>query len=505
MSAPEVRTATGVVRGVVSDGVCAFRGVPYARPPVGGLRFAAPVPTLPWEGVRDASAFGPPPPQSSLAGPISLASADHPDPDEWLTVNVWSPDPRAGGLPVMVWIHGGAYMFGDSTNPTYDGARMAREGDVVLVTLNYRVAVEGFAQLEGAPANRSLLDQLAALRWVRDNIAAFGGDPDQVTIFGQSAGGGCVAALLAMPEAAGLFSRAIVQSLPRTYFSTPLAASIAGELAAVVSRRATRAQLAEVEPRRLVEAGDEITRRLADYADRWGRVAEMPSPYSPVVDGVVLPQNPWEALAAGASRDVPLVAGHTREEYRVFVALAGLLGKATNTQTEHALRTFAPGGKTDAYRAAYPRADDDELYEIVLSDWLFRMPSLALAEAHASAGGRTYLYELTYPVPGMGGALGAPHGADVPLVFGNFRGGSAALTYDDGGLPSAEAEALGEQMRAAWTGFARTGNPGWAAFTASERLTQVYDAEPSVVPYPEEASRRLWESEPFDTLGLRRG
>lgn len=501
MISPEARIAAGVVRGTAEGGVYVFRGIPYARPPVGELRLAAPAPARPWEGVRDASVFGPPPPQSSAGGTGPAAPAGHPDPDGWLTVNVWSPDLRASGLPVMVWVYGGAYMFGDSANPTYDGARMAREGDVVLVTFNYRVAVEGFAQIGGAPANRGLLDQLAALRWVRDNIAAFGGDPDLVTLFGQSAGGGSVASLLAMPDAAGLFCRAIVQSVPRTYFSTSLAGSIADELAAAFARKPTRAELMRIEPRRLVEAGDGITRRLAGYADRWGRISEMPSPYSPVVDGDVLPQNPWEALAAGASRDVPLLTGHTRDEYRLFLALAGRLGRATRAQAEHALRTFAPEGGADAYRAAYPRAND--LYEVVNSDWLFRMPSLFLAKAHAAAGGDTYLYELTYPVPGMGGALGAPHGADVPLVFGNFRGGSAGMTYED--PPSAEIERLGKKMRTAWTAFARAGDPGWANFTAAERLTRVYDTDPAVVPYPEEASRRIWESEPFDTLDLSHG
>ncbi len=501
--APEVRTSTGPVRGVAKDGVSAFRGIPYARPPVGEFRFAGPAPALPWGGVRDASAHGPPPPQSSPAGTIPTGSTSYPDQNEWLTVNVWSPDLLADGLPVMVWIHGGAYAFGDSANPTYDGARIAREGRVVVVTFNYRVAVEGFAHIEGAPANRGLLDQLAALRWVRENIAAFGGDPGAVTVFGQSAGGGSVASLLAMPEAAGLFRRAIVQSMPRTYLGVRLAAEIAREISAVVGREPTRADLTELDPLRLVDAGDAILRKLPHYADRWGPLADTPSPYAPVVDGTVLPRSPWSALAAGASRDIPLVTGHTRNEYRLFTASAGLLGNVTEEQAEHALRTFAPGGDANAYRAAYPGADNEALYELVLSDWLFRMPSLALAKAHAAAGGETHLYELTHPVPGMGGVLGTPHGADVPLVFGNFRGGSAEIAFGD--PPSPEIEGLGEAMRAAWTGFARTGDPGWAAFDGREKLTRVYDADPAVVPYPEEASRRIWESEPFDTLDLRRG
>ncbi|MFD0525753.1 carboxylesterase family protein [Paractinoplanes durhamensis] len=210
MTMSEVRTAAGAVRGLVEDGVAVFRGIPFAEAP----RFAAPGPVTPWDGVRAASSFGPPPPQTGVAVTG----------DDWLTVNVWSPDPGAR-LPVMVWVYGGGYTIGMSGSPEYDGGRLARDGSVVVVTFNYRVGAEGFALIEGAPANRGLLDQVAALAWVRDNIAAFGGDPGQVTVFGVSAGGGSIAALLAMPRAAGLFRRAIVQSMPGTFFSPELAST----------------------------------------------------------------------------------------------------------------------------------------------------------------------------------------------------------------------------------------------------------------------------------------
>ena len=215
---PEVRTAVGRLRGSWEAGMAVFRGIPFAEPPVGALRFAAPRPAPGWAGVREALAFGPPPPQGGHFGMDALAQEA--TGDDWLTVNVWSPDPGPdAGLPVMVWIQGGAYVIGMSGLPEYDGGRLARDGGVVVVTFNYRVGIEGFAQIEGAPANRGLLDQVAALEWVRDNIRAFGGDPDRVTVFGQSAGGGSVAALLAMDRAAGLFRRAIVQSMPGTFFS----------------------------------------------------------------------------------------------------------------------------------------------------------------------------------------------------------------------------------------------------------------------------------------------
>ena len=195
------RLTTGDVRGEIVDGMCVFRGIPYARPPVGEFRLAAPAPACRWDGVRDALEFGPPPPQSALLG----TPGGHPESDgDWLTVNIWSPDIAATGMPVMVWIHGGGYSYGWSGDPLFDGAVLAADG-VVVLTFNYRLHAEGFGAFPGAPVNRGLLDQIAALQWVQENIAAFGGDPDAVTLFGESAGAGSIASLLAMPAADGLF------------------------------------------------------------------------------------------------------------------------------------------------------------------------------------------------------------------------------------------------------------------------------------------------------------
>src|SRR6185369_1966809 len=230
MSDPTVQTTTGTVRGRLEDGVAVFRGIPFAAPPVGPLRFQSPAPAPRWDGVREADVFGPPPPQSRPGPPPPPpAGPVRHDPTDWLTVNVWTPDPGGAGLPVMVWIYGGAYRFGSSSEPDYDGATLARTG-VVLVSANHRVGVDGYAQLDGAPANRGLLDIVATLRWVRENIAAFGGDPDRVTVFGESAGGGAVASLLVMPAARGLFHRAVAQSVPGTFFGPGLARDITTEL-----------------------------------------------------------------------------------------------------------------------------------------------------------------------------------------------------------------------------------------------------------------------------------
>ncbi|NJP51387.1 carboxylesterase family protein [Streptomyces sp. SBST2-5] len=499
---PVVRTGAGAVRGRYEGELAVFRGIPFAEPPVGEARFAAPRPVRGWDGVREAYAFGPPPPQDAAL--LGRAVVDRlPAGDDWLTVNVWTPEPDpAARRPVMVWIYGGSFRLGHSGSPGYDARRIAQDGDVVVVTLNYRVGMEGFAHIEGAPANRGLLDQVAALEWVRDNIAAFGGDPGQVTVFGESAGAGSIAALLAMPRAAGLFRRAIAQSVPGTYFSDALARDLGAALAAETGLRPTAADLSTVDPRKLTAAGETLGPKMPRLVDRWGQAAPTRTPYAPVVDGEVLPSTPWQALAEGSARDVELVTGHNREEFRLFIALGGRLGQITAEQADRALRRYAPGpGGADAYRAAFPGASPGELYERVQTDWVFAMPTLKLAEAQLAGGGRAHLYELTWPAPGLDGALGACHGLDIPLLFGTFEADLGMLMFA-GERPGEDARALSSRFRAAWTAFARTGDPGWPAYDTERRLVQVLDAEPRVAPYPEETSRRLWDGYEFRPLPL---
>lgn len=496
----EVQIAAGALRGEREDGIAVFRGIPFAEPPVGALRFGAPRPVRPWDGVRTAVAFGPRPPQGGAFG--TSASSHAPTGDDWLTVNVWSPAPDLSadaGLPVMVWIHGGGYEIGASGVPEYDGSRLARFGGVVVVTFNYRLGIEGFAQIEGAPANRGLLDQVAALEWVRTNIRAFGGDPGRVTVFGESSGAGSVAALLAMPRAKGLFHRAIAQSVQGTFFSTALAAEIAESFAAELGLRPTLADFSTVAPAQLPAAGDAVSATMAQHVERWGQIGHRSLAYSPVIDGDVLPVTPWQALTDGAGRDVELIAGHTRDEYRLFTALVGEIGGVTPEQADSVLRVFAPGPDgARRYRDGFPTAGPDELYELVYSDWLFRMPSLHLAEAQTAGGGRAHVYELTWS-PDVSGTLGACHGIDVPLVFGNLSTGLAATLI---GGPSLEAEALSAHLRTAWTAFAAHGDPGWPAYDLKQRLVQLFDTRPAVTAYPEEASRLIWKDHVFSAAPL---
>lgn len=509
--APVVRTSHGRVRGRMDRGCAVFRGIPFARPPFGEWRLAAPQPAQPWDGVREAAAFGPAPPQprEALGAARPLPETGGHDRMDCLTLNVWTPDPGSTRLPVMVWVYGGAYLFGQAGQPMYDGCALAAQGTVV-VSFNYRVGFEGFGQATGAPANRGLLDQVAALRWVARNIAAFGGDAGNVTVFGESAGAGSIAALLAMPEAAGLFRRAITQSVPGTYFSEALAADIGDAIAAGLGCRAAAADLAGTDPDDLVRATDALIAKMPGYEHRWGPVAHTPTPFSPVVDGDVLPQPPWAALADGAAAGTDLIAGCNRDEYRLFITLGtgGLRhGEIGPERAAAALRAFAAdvGGEA-AYRAAYPAADPEQLLELVYSDWLFRMPSFRLADAHATGGGRAFGYELCFQAPpargpaGAAGPLGACHALDVPLVFGSLPllPGGLQLEAD----PGPGAVAVSRWMRTAWTRFAADGDPGWPRYEPAGRLTQIIDAEPVVRRAPEAASRDLWSGHQFGVLDL---
>ena len=478
----EVRTVAGRVRGRREDGVVAFRGIPFAAPPVGRDRFAAPRRVAPWDGVRDAGRFGPPPPQPG----VRAGGA------EWLTVAVWTPDPGRVGLPVVVWVSGGAYLNCDTANPHLTGAALAAAGAVV-VSVNYRTGAEGFARLEGAPDNRGLLDQIAALRWVRDNIGAFGGDPDNVTVMGQSAGAGSIAALLVMPSAAALFRRALLQSVPGTFAAPALARDIAAEISAELGRAPDTADLTDVAPSALVEAARSVTARLPRYERRWGPIVHTTTPFAPVVDGEILPASPWSALAAGAARGVNLLVGHVRDEFSLYAAR---LGDVDDAGVDALLDGLEPTPGAQRYRTACPGVPPGQLRETALSDWLFRMPSLHFAEAAHAGGARVWLYELGWGF----GAQGASHGLDTLLVFGtaDIEGEVTAA----GPAAVATARQLSRLMRAEHVAFAAAGDPGWARFRPPGRATRGYAAASTVERYPEERSRLLWRDQRFGVLDL---
>jgi len=489
-----VTTRQGQVRGDVSDSVAAFKGIPYAAPPFGPNRFQPPRPPQSWDGVRDALEYGPVPPQPPYAPPFDQLLGDQGRPGEdCLNLNVWTPDPNGGGLPVVVWIHGGAFMRGSGAIPTYNGSRFARDG-VVCVTINYRLGADGFLYLGDGIANRGLLDQLAALEWVQENIKAFGGDPAGVTIFGESAGAFSVATLLSMPRAKGLFQRAIAQSGAAQHTSSVATAQLVGRnLADKLGVAATMPSIAAVSLDRLVETQAELGQELAVRPDpvRWGEVAANGMIFEPVVDGEVVPARPIERIVAGAGADVDLMAGTTTEEWRFFLVPTGAIDRVTEERllttarvmgldVEHAL---------SVYRASRPQVTPGDLLSALITDWFFRIPAIRLAEAREKNRGSTHMYEFAWRSPLFDGRFGAVHALEIGFVFDNL-GIKGAMTLAGNEPP----QALADVMHRAWVAFATNGSPGWSPYDSRARTVMRFDGAGGVVTVdPDATERQLWD------------
>ncbi|HEY7614791.1 MAG TPA: carboxylesterase family protein [Gemmatimonadales bacterium] len=490
-TAAVVDTSAGSIRGLYADGVTVFRGVPYAAPPVGLHRLRPPAPVAPWSGIRAATEWGPKPPQLPYPPPFdALIPERGPLGDDCLNLNIWTPDRGSAGLPVMVWIPGG--MFEAGSGATYDGSRFARDG-VVCLTINYRTAAEGFLYCGDEIANLGLLDQIAALQWVQQNIAAFGGDPGNVTVFGQSAGGMSVGTLLSMPRARGLFRRAIAQSGGAHQVISPDGArTVARRLAGKLGITASREAFATAPVERLLQAQAELKADLVRHPDpeRWGIEAVVSlMPWQPVIDGDVVPARPIDRIVAGAGRDIDLMVGATTEEFRFFLVPNGAIDRVTPEALAAVIRAY--GLPVEAalacYRASASSAAAGDLLAAVQSDWYFRIPVLRLADAHATGPARTYRYEFAWRSSLYGGRLGACHGADIGFVFDTLGTGTEALEGDD---PPAE---LARTMHAAWVGFARNGDPGWPKYDRTRRSTMRFDTTSAVVYDPQSRERVLWE------------
>ncbi|MGI9432463.1 MAG: carboxylesterase/lipase family protein [Myxococcota bacterium] len=492
MSAPEVRVRSGTLRGRVASGTRRFLGIPYAAPPVGALRFEPPAPPVPWIGIREANAFGASPPQP--IDPLSVRLgllAEHPQGEDCLSLNVFAPDSEeAAPRPVMVWLHGGAFQTGTAAGPAYDASRLALDRGVVVVTLNYRVGALGFLGA-GAP-NLGLQDQVAALRWVGDEIAAFGGDPANVTVFGESAGAGSIVALLAMPSARGLFGKAIVQSAAP---EGVLSREEAGERATILFAEAG-----------LADGDLDGLRRLdIDTLIAAQSRCQEPGPrqigmyFAPVVDGDVLPEAPMTAVAKGRAADVRLLIGTTAEEMQLFL-LSDAIPDLPDAVLPHVIASRLPGSPARALESAEallalydPREFPGKLrFFAIETDASLFVPATEFAAGHAARQPSTWMYRFDWKSPMEGGALGACHALDVPFALGTidrvaeFAGGGAA------------AERVAHNVQSVWTAFARHGDPSceatgeWPAYEAERRATLLLNDPCRLVDAPSEERRRAW-------------
>ncbi|WP_343244892.1 carboxylesterase family protein [Streptomyces sp. SID14478] len=473
-----VETAHGAVRGTVENGITVFRGIPYAAAPVGPLRFRPPAPVEPWQGIRETTAFGPTAPKNPYAAPLDALL---PDPDiagdACLNLNVWVPAPSDGPRPVMVWIHGGSLRNGSSAVPTYDGAAFARDG-VVLVSLNYRLGIEGFGVFPDAPANLGLHDQLAALTWVRDNIGAFGGDPDHVTVFGESAGATSIGALLASPRAQGLFRRAVLQSGTPTAVAPATAARTTTSLAEHLGIAPTAEAFARADRGRLLAAQRAVTQRGNPLTGGLG--------FHIVLDDDVVPRDPAAALADGASDGTDVLMGSTTDEYRLWFVPSGLVDRIGELTLRAALiKQRAPWRAARVYRAGRPGASPGEILGAIATDTLLRVPMNRLADARARRPGRTHVYEFAWPSPVQG--LGACHALELGFVFDTLDAPDTRLLTGDSAPRS-----LARAMHAAWVSFATDGDPGWPRWD-EDRPVMTFGAQgATLVASPREQERRLW-------------
>ncbi len=482
-----VETSYGPVAGFVDRGVTTFLGMPYAKAPVGELRFAPPQEPERWSHLYPAVAYGPvahqPPEKTEIASSFFQN-------EECLSVNVWTPAVDAKRRPVIFFIHGGGFIFGGTADPMYNGEEFARRGDVVFVSANYRVGSFGFLYLDflgkefRGTGNNGILDQIAALKWVKANISRFGGDPNNVTIMGESAGSISVTMLMATPAAKGLFHKAIAQSgAPNVMRSRTEAEGYARAFMKIANvqdaaglRKLSAAQMLEVQKKIMELAG-----------------LEMDAVFSPVVDGAVIPRPPYEAIAAGSAAGIPLLSGANKDDFRYWLRFSRAILLVTPSGFLDRTPTFtkrlgADKNKIiDYYKSAYPAQSGGDLSLMMATDMFFWYPHVALSEAQ-SKNAKTWLYSFAWPSPAEGGIYGAMHAIELPFVFFQLKSDPFAM----GPNPPVE---FAKQMNDTWINFAKNGVPSapglpeWPAYEVEKRATMVLNVKSEVVYDPKRADR----------------
>ena len=477
---PAVRTRSGIVTGTRRNGVNVFTGIPYAEAPSGPLRFKAPRPVRTWSGVLEAvtPAKTPPQPDDPSLPPAAPLSED------CLQLDVWAPE-RPGPFPVFVWIYGGGNSTGSCSQPAYQGDTFARDG-VVFVGINYRVGVLGFLELGGitgsadfGSGNNAIRDQVLALRWVKDNIAAFGGDPENITIGGQSAGAWNCSTLLALPAAKGLFHRAIIASGGGDAAYTP---ERAGDFARLfVDKLGGSQKLQSAGIPEILQAQQQAESDFEDFI-----------PYRPVVDGTFLPARPIDLVRAGGARNIATLIGHTRDEYRTFLAPTQAEGIISPKWFLH-LRLADLPPLERAYQAAFPALTPGDRMLKLVSDEVLAMPTRQTADAQAAAGAPVFYYRMNYSIPSGPFGTYSAHGIDVPLFFDHVDTAFARNVF---GYSAADRPMAG-RVHAAWVSFIRTGHidqglTGWAPYELPTRRTMMIDVAASVVEDPERVERSIW-------------
>ena len=493
MEPTTIEAACGPIQGREKEGALLFAGIPYAHPPVGELRFKAPRPLGKFATPYSALKFGPAAPQLSGTGLTDSASVRWDE--DCLTLNISAPIAVAdaddqGGRAVLVWIHGGGYATGQGAIPWYNGNRFAKNQDIVVVSINYRLGALGFADMSAlgdefaTSSVNGTLDQIAALTWVRNNIAAFGGDPNRITIAGESAGGFSVATLLGCEVTKGLFQRAILQS-GAAHHTLPKAAA----------ERVTEAFLRHLGQDNAVGAlaasADDILAAqkatMTEFASEVGiknKLGTAVSPFYPAHGTALLPESPLQAIRRGVGAEVAIVTGSNTDETTLW--------SYGEVDEEKVAQTAASSGAEAAlneYRKNRPDATNAEILTAMTSDHMFRIPSIRLLEARASHTQDNWAYQFDWESRGFGGKLGATHSLEIPFMFDNLDRAGVDIFLGPGDLP----QALATTMHQAWADFIKHGDPGWPRYELGMRTTQFFDETCHLVNDPAGSEREAWE------------
>lgn len=485
-----VETTSGPIEGREKDGTLLFAGVPYAAPPIGEARFKAARPHESWTEVRPAKRFGPAAPQTAAGG--LTASATVRWDEDCLTLNVCTPGADGKRRPVLFWVHGGAYRTGQGAIPWYAGGRFAANGDIVVVSINYRLGALGFLDLTHLGSDyatsgvNGLLDQITALRWVRDNIERFGGDPEKITIAGESAGGFAVSTLLASPETVGLFRAAIPQSGAAQQTLPKSAGEVCAEkfMASIGAR--TAEELAAVSAEAVLDVQNKVADEIGDGPGTLKAFGVPVSAFYPVEGNAVIPKRPLDAIAEGMGGNIAVMAGSNRDETTLWG-----YGEVDEEKVERHAELYGAAAVLDVYRKTRPGIDAEKLMIAMTTDHMFRIPAIRMLEARlaADSNSRNWSYLFCWKSRAFEGRLGATHALEIPFAFDNLDRAGVDIFIGPGEKP----QHVADVMHKAWTKFVRDLDPGWGAYSTDERLTMRFDDESEIEADPDSEERLAWE------------